>query len=97
MQQVECFINGTLDYENISGDTGPIVYPAGHLYIYTILYYLTEKGTNIYIAQHFFIVLYLATLFIVFRIYQKFSNVLEFYFFYLTNSYYLFDRYLHTF
>ena len=75
MQQVECFLNGTLDYTAISGDTGPIVYPAGHLYIYTLFYFLTNRGTNIFLAQHIFICLYLANLFVVFRIYRKYSKV----------------------
>lgn len=75
MQQVECFLNGTLEYSQISGDTGPVVYPAGHLYIYTFLYYLTSHGTNIYLAQYIFAGLYLVTLILVFRLYGKYSKV----------------------
>ncbi|KRZ94313.1 Dol-P-Man:Man(5)GlcNAc(2)-PP-Dol alpha-1,3-mannosyltransferase [Trichinella sp. T8] len=68
MQQVEGFINGTFDYTLLKGDTGPLVYPAGHVYIYTILYYLTNHGRNIFVAQLFFIILYLCNLIIVFFI-----------------------------
>lgn len=75
MQQVECFLNGTFDYEQIYGNTGPIVYPAGHLYLYTLLYYVTNRGTNIYLAQNIFAFLYLATLWIVFRLYSSHSKV----------------------
>lgn len=35
MQQVEAFLGGERDYTKIVGQTGPVVYPAGHLYIYT--------------------------------------------------------------
>ncbi|KAI2808525.1 dolichyl-P-Man:Man(5)GlcNAc(2)-PP-dolichol alpha-1,3-mannosyltransferase [Blomia tropicalis] len=75
MQQVECFLNGTLNYEKIGGDTGPIVYPAGHLYIYTILYFITNRGKNLYFAQHIFGLLYIGTIWLVFKIYSKHSKV----------------------
>ena len=29
MQEVEGFLNGTYDYMQLKGDTGPLVYPAG--------------------------------------------------------------------
>ncbi|KAL1228024.1 Dol-P-Man:Man(5)GlcNAc(2)-PP-Dol alpha-1,3-mannosyltransferase [Trichinella pseudospiralis] len=68
MQQVEGFINGTFDYTLLKGDTGPLVYPAGHVYIYTVLYYLTNHGRNIFVAQLLFTILYLCNLIIVFFI-----------------------------
>lgn len=75
MQQVECFLNGTFDYTQIEGSTGPIVYPAGHLYVYSIFYYLTERGSNIRRAQYLFLIIYLVTLISVFRIYWKSKKV----------------------
>lgn len=75
MQQVECFLSGELDYEAIKGDTGPIVYPAGHLYVYTLLYYLTGRGTDIYLGQCIFALLYLATVCLVFGLYARYSQV----------------------
>ncbi|RWS06016.1 dol-P-Man:Man(5)GlcNAc(2)-PP-Dol alpha-1:3-mannosyltransferase-like protein [Dinothrombium tinctorium] len=75
MQQVETFINGTYNYSEIRGDTGPIVYPAGHLYIYSLLYFLTNYGVNVRRAQYFFAVLYIANLIVVFRIYIKTKKV----------------------
>ncbi|KAH0954689.1 hypothetical protein HN011_005994 [Eciton burchellii] len=35
MQEVEGFLNGTLDYSKLRGDTGPLVYPAGFVYIFS--------------------------------------------------------------
>lgn len=75
MQQVECFLNGTRDYTKITGDTGPIVYPSGHLLIYSTLFYVTNSGKNILFAQYIFIGLYLLNLLLVFRMYHKFSKV----------------------
>jgi alpha-1,3-mannosyltransferase len=75
MQQVFSFINGTLNYEEIVGSTGPIVYPAGHLYVYSLLYFITNNGTNILCAQYIFAFIYLITLFAVFRIYLKLQMV----------------------
>ncbi|XP_043252307.1 lethal(2)neighbour of Tid protein [Colletes gigas] len=75
MQEVEGFLNGTLDYSKLRGDTGPLVYPAGFVYIFSMLYYITEHGTNIKIAQYFFAALYIILLLLVFRIYAKAKKV----------------------
>ena len=53
-------MQGERDYAEIEGSTGPIVYPAGHLYSYTLLYWLTGHG-QVALAQPIFVVLYLAT------------------------------------
>jgi len=50
MQEVSGYLNGETNYLNLKGDTGPLVYPAGFLYIFSGLYYLTEKGNNIFIG-----------------------------------------------
>lgn len=71
MQQVRLFIDGERDYALIKGDTGPLVYPAVHLYIYSTLYYLTNKGTNIALAQGIFYLLYLVTLAFVLACYRR--------------------------
>lgn len=71
MQQVRLFIEGERDYSLIKGDTGPLVYPAMHVYIYTVLYYLTNQGTNIALAQGIFHLLYLVTLTFVFACYRR--------------------------
>merc|ERR1719412_3130882 len=75
MQEVEGVKNGTYDYSLLKGDTGPLVYPAGFVWIFTGLYYLTQSGTNIKLAQCFFAVLYLVTLALVFRIMVKTRKV----------------------
>ncbi|XP_052014725.1 dol-P-Man:Man(5)GlcNAc(2)-PP-Dol alpha-1,3-mannosyltransferase isoform X1 [Apodemus sylvaticus] len=83
MAQVEGFINGTHDYTQLQGDTGPLVYPAGFLYIFTGLYYATDRGTDIPVAQNIFAVLYLVTLVLVFLIYHQTSKVPPFVFFFM--------------
>lgn len=40
MQQVDMFLSGERDYSKIEGETGPLVYPALHLYIYSALHQL---------------------------------------------------------
>ncbi|KAK9500925.1 hypothetical protein O3M35_002087 [Rhynocoris fuscipes] len=69
MQEVEGFLNGTYNYSLLKGDTGPLVYPAGFVYIYSLLYYVTDKGTDIRIAQYIFLGLYIISLYLIFRIY----------------------------
>ncbi|KAF6229211.1 hypothetical protein HO133_007327 [Letharia lupina] len=59
IQQVEQYRNGERDYTLIKGDTGPLVYPAAHLFIYNALYLITDKGADILIAQCTFAVVYL--------------------------------------
>lgn len=42
MEQVSKFVNGNeRDYTKIDGPSGPLVYPVIHVYIYSVLYYLT--------------------------------------------------------
>eukprot|EP00051_Salpingoeca_urceolata_P030077 m.491972 g.491972 ORF g.491972 m.491972 type:complete len:411 (-) comp31115_c0_seq1:169-1401(-) len=71
MDEVEGFKNGTCDYTLLKGDTGPLVYPAGFVYLFLGLYHVTEQGANVLRAQGIFICLYLLTTAIVIRIYQK--------------------------
>ncbi|CAK9810955.1 Lethal(2)neighbour of tid protein [Anthophora quadrimaculata] len=75
MQEVEGFLNGTLDYSKLKGDTGPLVYPAGFIYIFSILYFVTGRGAQIKIAQYIFAILYIVLLALVFRIYAKTKKV----------------------
>lgn len=71
MEQVTQFVAGERDYTVIKGGTGPLVYPAAHVYVYTGLYHLTEKGTNILLAQQLFGALYMATLAVVMLCYWR--------------------------
>ncbi|XP_031769815.2 lethal(2)neighbour of tid protein 2 [Galleria mellonella] len=75
MQECEGFLNGTLDYSKLRGDTGPLVYPAGFVYIYSFFYFLTNYGENIRLAQYIFIGIYLLQLLLVLRIYIKTRKV----------------------
>ena len=71
MEQVEQYVNGEHDYTKIKGGTGPLVYPAAHVYIYWILYQVTDKGKDILLAQRIFGVLYLATIGTVMACYRR--------------------------
>jgi alpha-1,3-mannosyltransferase len=71
MEQVTQYVFGERDYTLIEGGTGPLVYPASHLYIYTGLYYLTNEGKDIFLAQVLFAILYIATLGVVMACYWQ--------------------------
>ncbi|KAK0786816.1 dolichyl-P-Man:Man(5)GlcNAc(2)-PP-dolichol alpha-1,3-mannosyltransferase [Friedmanniomyces endolithicus] len=71
MQQVSQYIAGECDYTKLYGDTGPLVYPAAHVYIYRLLHYLTNEGTDIRVAQYIFAALYLSTLALVMQCYRQ--------------------------
>uniref|UniRef100_A0A8D0EP61 Dol-P-Man:Man(5)GlcNAc(2)-PP-Dol alpha-1,3-mannosyltransferase n=1 Tax=Strix occidentalis caurina TaxID=311401 RepID=A0A8D0EP61_STROC len=83
MEEVEGFANGTLDYTQLKGDTGPLVYPAGFVYIFLGLYYVTGRGTDIRLAQYLFAGLYLLNLLLVFRIYCRTNKVPPYVFFFM--------------
>ena len=71
MEQVEQIVAGERDYTKIKGGTGPLVYPAAHVYIYRALYEITDHGKNIFLAQSIFAVLYLATVALAMSCYKK--------------------------
>ena len=71
MEQIAQFVGGERDYTKIEGGTGPLVYPAAHVYTFTGLYYITGEGKNIFLAQQIFAVLYMATLALVMLCYWK--------------------------
>ncbi|KAJ7685072.1 glycosyltransferase family 58 protein [Mycena polygramma] len=62
MVQVEVYLKGELDYSRITGPTGPLVYPAGHLYIHRLLHAFTDAGADIPVAQQIYGVLYITSL-----------------------------------
>lgn len=75
MQEVEGFLNGTFNYYELKGDTGPLVYPAGFVYVYSFFYFITNQGANIKLAQFVFVFIYLAFISVVFSIYYKSKRV----------------------
>jgi alpha-1,3-mannosyltransferase len=48
MQEVEGYLGGERNYYNLMGDTGPLVYPAGFVYVFAALRSLTDAGMNVF-------------------------------------------------
>ncbi|OMO96652.1 Glycosyltransferase, ALG3 [Corchorus olitorius] len=69
MAQVSGFLGGERNYKNLKGDTGPLVYPAGFLYVYSAIQYV--MGGQVFPAQILFGILYIINLGIVLLIYVK--------------------------
>ena len=70
MQEVTMWQNGERDYEKIRGGTGPLVYPAGFLYVYGAFKWIAGgDGSDIRLVQHIFCVLYIVNLSLVLNIY----------------------------
>lgn len=67
MQEVDFWLDGEYDYLKIYGNTGPLVYPAGFLYLFGFLQWLTNR--EIPKAQIFFLCFYVFTQAIIFGIY----------------------------
>ncbi|KAI0093547.1 glycosyltransferase family 58 protein [Irpex rosettiformis] len=75
MYQLELYMKGERDYALISGPTGPLVYPAGHVYVHRLLYSLTNAGTNVKVAQIIFGSLYLVSLTLTIAIYRQAHSI----------------------
>ena len=71
MEQITLYLSGERDYTKLVGGTGPLVYPAAHVYLYRVLHDITSTGTDIRLAQYLFIGLYLATLALVLVCYRS--------------------------
>ncbi|KAH3685779.1 hypothetical protein WICPIJ_003242 [Wickerhamomyces pijperi] len=71
MEQISLIQSGELDYENIYGGTGPLVYPAGHVFIYKILSVLTSGTENVGAGQGIFGYLYTFTQCLTFMVFAN--------------------------
>jgi hypothetical protein len=72
MEEVETWwVDGEHDYRNIRGGTGPLVYPAGFLYLFLAARGLTSNGTDVRQAQNIFLGFYVATQLVVLLLYQQ--------------------------
>ena len=70
MEEVSTFQSGELNYVNIKGGTGPLVYPAGFLYVYGILKWASGGGKDIFKVQCIFCVLYVCNMVVVLNVYS---------------------------
>ncbi|KAF8478739.1 mannosyltransferase [Russula ochroleuca] len=75
MDQIKIYLDGERDYSAISGPTGPLVYPAGHVYVHALLYKLTDAGRNLALSQQLYAFLYSASLILSCAIYRKAGGV----------------------
>jgi len=81
MEQVTLFQSGERNYYNIRGGTGPLVYPAGFLFLYSLLQSFTGGGhgsdgsdASIYTGQKIFVGIYIFQAAIVLTIYTIISS-----------------------
>lgn len=72
IQQVQIFLSGERDYARIIGDSGPLVYPAGFLYIYSGIYYICKD--SILYGQLLFALVQTLSLWLVQRLYAGSSR-----------------------
>ncbi|PWN50280.1 ALG3-domain-containing protein [Violaceomyces palustris] len=71
--QAQIFLDGQRNYDLLEpeGGTGPCVYPAGHLYFFSAVHWLTSGGKDILSGQILFGIIYLLTLVLVFDLYRQ--------------------------
>ena len=63
-------MQGERDYRELKGQTGPLVYPAGFVYIFAFLHKVTGEG-NIAAGQAAFTAIYIVTQAVVLWLYVK--------------------------
>lgn len=72
MEEVGGVVNDRqFDYTYLKGETGPLVYPAGFVYIFSLLSYITDSGQNVRLAQYIFACLHAVLLLFVILIYRS--------------------------
>jgi alpha-1,3-mannosyltransferase len=71
VQQAQLFLKGERQYDKITGDAGPCVYPALHLYLSSALVYVSKAGANLLPAQAVYAALYIVHQLIVMAIYRE--------------------------
>ncbi|KAF8522184.1 mannosyltransferase [Hysterangium stoloniferum] len=75
MYQAELYISGVRDYSKISGPSGPLVYPAGHVYIHRLLSLISSGGNSLRLLQNIYGGLYLVSLFLTCSLYRTAGNL----------------------
>lgn len=75
MQQIQRINEGELDYSMITGDTGPIVYPAGFVQIYQLIADLSLDGEDIAVVQSIFGYLYTLTVLLSCSVYSMVGGI----------------------
>eukprot|EP00934_Nitzschia_sp_Nitz4_P004436 Nitzschia sp. Nitz4//scaffold157_size52427//32726//33925//NITZ4_006843-RA/size52427-exonerate_protein2genome-gene-0.9-mRNA-1//1//CDS//3329537464//4426//frame0 len=73
MQEVDFWMGGEYDYRKIYGGTGPLVYPAGFLYLFGLLQWLTNYEVSR--AQPYFLLFYVSTQAIVMAMYTMVESL----------------------
>lgn len=71
MDEVKLCMNGERDYSVVSGGTGPLVYPAGFVWLFSGLRFITNGGSDVSLAQCIYAVVYLITLSFVLKLYRS--------------------------
>ena len=84
MDEVGGFLQGERDYTKLKGDTGPLVYPAGFVYLYAILKKVIigcaddapcDDAHDVRVAQYVFLVAYVAHLAVTLATYREARGV----------------------
>ena len=75
MEEVDFWLDGEYDYRKIYGGTGPLVYPAGFLYLFGLLQWATDR--DIRQAQYVFLGFYLLIQGVMFAIYTQVVRLLR--------------------
>ncbi|KIJ16878.1 glycosyltransferase family 58 protein [Paxillus involutus ATCC 200175] len=71
MVHIDLYLKGERNYAKITGPTGPLVYPAGHVHIHHFLHRITDAGRNVAQAQQIYGGLYIISLILTCNVYRR--------------------------
>ncbi|KIJ69218.1 glycosyltransferase family 58 protein [Hydnomerulius pinastri MD-312] len=71
MIHIDLYLKGERNYVKITGPTGPLVYPAGHVHIHHFLHRITDAGRNVAQAQQIYGGLYILSLILMCGVYGR--------------------------
>lgn len=78
MEEVAGYLkDNELDYSMLRGQTGPLVYPAGFMWIFSVLFYVTNEGEDILLAQYLFAVLHFLFIAVVLLVYRSIAKHIQ--------------------
>jgi len=75
IEQVALYDKGERDYALLTGSTGPVVYPVGHVYIHSLLSSITNAGKNQFLLQQIYGAVYLVCELLAMAIYATAGGV----------------------
>ncbi|KAF8308878.1 mannosyltransferase [Clavulina sp. PMI_390] len=75
LYHIDVYLDGERDYSLITGPSGPLVYPAGHVLVHRFLHLVTQGGKRMALAQQIYGLLYVVSQLLAITLYSMAGDV----------------------